>query len=163
MNISEKMEKALNDQLNAEVASAYLYASMAAWLDANDLSGCAHWMKKQADEETEHAEKLYEYLYARGGKVVYSAIAAPQNSWANAKELFEGVLAHEQEVTQMIYNLVVLSEETDDYSTKKLLGWFLDEQVEEEKSANEVLAKFKLMGSSGIALSHIDNDLATRK
>ena len=163
MKISERMEKALNDQFNAENASAYLYASMAAWLEAQDLSGCAHWMKEQAKEETEHAEKIYEYVYSRGGKIVYSAIEAPKAEWNKVVEVFEDVLAHEEEVTAMIYSLVALADEIKDYSTKNMLGWFLSEQVEEEDSANDVLAKFKLLGSSGIALSHIDKDLAERE
>lgn len=162
MNINEKMEKALNDQFNAEIASAYLYASMSAWLEAQDLSGSAHWMKKQAEEEMEHAEKIYEYVYDRGGKIVYGAIEAPKSEWDKVLTLFQEVLAHEQEVTAMIYDLVALADEIKDYSTKNMLGWFLTEQVEEEKSASDILAKFKLLGSSGIALSHIDKELAER-
>lgn len=162
MNISEKMEKALNDQVDAELASAYLYASMAAWLDANDLPGCATWMKKQAKEETEHAEKLYDYVYDRGGKIVFGALEKPQAEWEKVTDLFEQVLAHEQKVTSLIYGLVEVADELKDYSTKSFLGWFLDEQVEEEKNANEILAKFKHLGTSGIALSHIDKDLGTR-
>lgn len=162
MNISEKMESALNAQVNAEVSSAYLYVSMAAWLDANDLPGCAHWMKKQAQEELEHAQKLYDYVYARGGKIIYGAISAPQSEWTRVTEVFEGVLSHEQSVTEMIYDLTALADELKDYSTKHLLGWFLEEQVEEEKNASEILAKFKRMGSSGISLSHIDKDLSER-
>lgn len=163
MNISEKMEKALNDQVNAEIASAYLYASMSAWLEAQDLSGCAKWMKKQAEEEMEHAEKIYDYVYDRGGKIVYGTLEAPQSEWNKVPELFEHVLEHEQKVTGMIYDLVALADELKDYSTKNMLSWFLTEQVEEEKSANDILAKFKLMGSSGIALNHIDKDLAERE
>lgn len=162
MNISEKMEKALNDQVDAELASAYLYASMAAWLDANDLPGCATWMKKQAKEETEHAEKLYDYVYDRGGKIVFGALEKPQAEWEKVTDLFEQVLAHEQKVTSLIYGLVEVADELKDYSTKSFLGWFLDEQVEEEKNANEILAKFKHLGTSGIALSHIDKDLGAR-
>lgn len=162
MKISEKMEKALNAQVDAEVASAYLYASMAAWLDANELPGSAHWMKKQAKEETEHAEKLYDYVYDRGGKIVYGAIAKPKAEWEKVTELFEEVLAHEQQVTSLIYGLVELADELKDYSTKQMLGWFLEEQVEEEKNAAEILGKFKRLGTSGIALSHIDKDLGDR-
>lgn len=162
MNISEKMEKALNDQVDAEIASAYLYASMAAWLDANDLPGCAAWMKKQAKEETEHAEKLYDYVYDRGGKIVYGAIEKPRAEWEKVTDLFEQVLAHEQKVTALIYGLVEVANELKDYSTRSFLGWFLDEQVEEEKNATEILAKFKHLGTSGIALSHIDKELGSR-
>lgn len=162
MNISEKMEKALNDQVDAEIASAYLYASMAAWLDANDLPGCAAWMKKQAKEETEHAEKLYDYVYDRGGKIVYGAIEKPKAEWEKVTDLFEQVLAHEQKVTALIYGLVEVANELKDYSTRSFLGWFLDEQVEEEKNATEILAKFKHLGTSGIALSHIDKELGSR-
>ena len=163
MFISEKMEKALSDQVNAEVASAYLYASMAAWLDANDLPGCAHWMKKQAEEELEHAEKIYDFVYDRGGKITYAAIEAPQTEWENVLKLFEHVLSHEQKVTGLIYGLVDLAIELKDHATKNMLNWFLEEQVEEEKNASEVLSKFKHMGTSGIALSHIDKDLGARE
>lgn len=162
MYISEKMEQALSAQVNAEVASAYLYQSMAAWLDASNLPGCAHWMKKQAEEELEHAEKIYDFVYDRGGKVVYGAIEAPQTEWKNALALFEHVLEHEQKVTGLIYGLVDLAIELKDHATKNMLNWFLTEQVEEEKNATEVLGKFKSMGTSGIALSHIDKELATR-
>lgn len=163
MYIEEKMEKALNAQVNAEVASAYLYVSMAAWLDANDLPGSAHWMKVQAEEELEHAKKIYDYIDDRGGKTVFGAIAAPKSEWKDVVELFEEVLAHEQTVTSLIYDLVDLAIGTKDHATVNMLNWFLSEQVEEEKSATDVLKKFKKMGTSPIALNHIDKELGARE
>lgn len=163
MYIEEKMEKALNAQVNAEVASAYLYVSMAAWLDANDLPGSAHWMKVQAEEELEHAKKIYDYIDDRGGKTVFGAIAAPKSEWKDVVELFEEVLAHEQTVTSLIYDLVNLAIGTKDHATVNMLNWFLSEQVEEEKSATDVLKKFKKMGTSPIALNHIDKELGARE
>lgn len=163
MYIEEKMEKALNAQVNAEVASAYLYVSMAAWLDANDLPGSAHWMKVQAEEELEHAKKIYDYIDDRGGKTVFGAISAPKSEWKDVVELFEEVLAHEQTVTSLIYDLVDLAIGTKDHATVNMLNWFLSEQVEEEKSATDVLKKFKKMGTSPIALNHIDKELGARE
>ena len=109
MIIDAKMEKALNGQIRAELESAYLYLSMASWFDANDLPGCAHWMKKQAAEEQEHAMKIYEYVSARGGRVLLEAIAAPRSEWKNATEVFQQTLEHEQKVTALIYGLVEMA------------------------------------------------------
>ena len=162
MIIDAKMEKALNGQIRAELESAYLYLSMASWFDANDLPGCAHWMKKQAAEEQEHAMKIYEYVVARGGHVTLEAIAAPRNEWKNATEIFQQTLEHEQKVTALIYELVEKAMEMKDYATRGMLSWFVQEQVEEEEHAMEILAKFKKLGEIPISLAMLDKELGDR-
>ncbi|MDO5116483.1 MAG: ferritin [Synergistaceae bacterium] len=162
MIIDPKMEKALNGQVAAELESAYLYLSMAAWFEANDLGGCAHWMKKQAAEEQEHAMKIFDYLSARGGHVILEAIPAPRSEWKNATEIFEQTLAHEQKVTQLIYALVELSMEMKDYATRGMLSWFVQEQVEEEETAMNILAKFRKLGDIPISLAMLDKELGER-
>ncbi|MCF0248054.1 MAG: ferritin [Synergistes sp.] len=162
MVIDPKMEKAINGQIRAELESAYLYLSMASWFDANDLGGCAHWMKKQFEEEQEHAMKLYEYVVTRGGRVILEAIAEPKHEWKSATEIFEQTLAHEQLVTSLIYGLVELAEELKDHATREMLSWFVKEQVEEEEHAMEILAKFKRVGEVPISLVMLDKELAAR-
>ena len=162
MVIDAKREKAVNGQIRAELESAYLYLSMASWLDANDLPGCAHWMKKQAAEEQEHAMKIYGYVVSRGGRVVLEAIAAPRSEWKNATEIFQQTLEHEQKVTALIYGLVELAMEMKDYATRGLLSWFVEEQVEEEEHAMEILAKFRKLGEIPISLAMIDKELGER-
>lgn len=162
MMIDPKMEKALNGQIQAELESAYLYLSMGAWFDANDLGGCAHWMKKQAAEEQEHAMKIFEYVNSRGGRVILEAIPAPRNEWKNSTEIFEQTLAHEQKVTELIYALIELAMEMRDFATRGMLSWFVQEQVEEEQHAMEILAKFKKLGDIPISLDILDKELGAR-
>lgn len=162
MVIDAKMEQALNGQIQAEFESAYLYLSMSAWFEANDLPGCAHWMRKQAGEEQEHAMKLYKYVAARGGRVVLGAIAEPRREWQSATEVFEQTLGHEEKVTQLIYGLVEQAEAIKDHATREMLGWFVNEQVEEEETATAILTKFRKLGETPVSLSMIDKELAVR-
>ncbi len=162
MVIDGKMEKALNGQILAEFESGYLYLSMSAWLEANDLPGCAHWMRKQAGEEQEHAMKLYKYVVSRGGRVTLGAIEAPRCEWKSVAEVFEQTLGHEEKVTQLIYALVDMAEELKDHATREMLGWFVNEQVEEEESATAILTKFRKLGETPISLSMIDKELSER-
>lgn len=162
MMIDPKMEKAINKQIQAEFESAYLYLSMAAWFDAQDLGGCAHWMKKQAAEEQEHAMKFFEYVNARGGRVTLEAIPTPRADWKNATEIFEETLSHEQQVTALIYGLVEQAMELKDYATRDMLSWYVQEQVEEEEHSMQILAKFKKLGDIPISLAMLDRELGAR-
>ncbi len=162
MVIDAKMEQALNGQILAEFESAYLYLSMSTWFEANDLPGCAHWMRKQAGEEQEHAMKLYKYIAERGGRVTLGAIAAPRAEWSGATEIFEQTLGHEQKVTQLIYSLADLAAETKDHATAGFLDWYVKEQIEEEATASAILAKLRKLGETPISLVMLDGELGAR-
>ena len=160
--ISKKIVDAINGQINAELFSAYLYLSMRAWADANDLPGFATWMKVQAMEEFTHAERLYNYIVERDGVAVMGAIEGPQTSWKDALDVAEGVLAHEQKVTGLINDIVDLAIEEKDHATNNFLKWFVDEQVEEEASATEVVRKVKMLKDAPGGMFMLDNEMGTR-
>lgn len=162
MVIGKKMVENVNDQIQAELESAYLYLSMSAWLEERNLPGCAHWMRKQAGEEREHAMKLFGYLVSRGGRVELKEIAAPKLEWESATAVFAETLAHEQKVTERIYRMVSLAREEKDYATENLLAWYVNEQVEEEETASLILEKLKMLGESPISMSMLDKELGSR-
>ena len=157
-----RMEDALNKQVNAELYSSYLYLSMAAYFESVDLSGFAAWMRVQAQEELVHAIKLYDFVNERGGRVTLTAIEAPPVQWDSPLAVFEAVYSHEQKVTGLINGLVDLAIEERDHATRSFLMWFVDEQVEEEASADAVVRKLKLAGESGSGLFMIDRELGQR-
>jgi len=161
--LSERILKALNRQTNAEIYSAYLYLSMAAWLDARSLRGCAGWMKAQAQEELLHAMKLYGYINERGGKVELAAVEAPPAAWDSPRAVFEAVRAHEQKVTRGIYELVDLAASERDHATSGLAQWFVGEQVEEEANAEDLVHKIAMVGESSQGLYLLDKELGARK
>ena len=160
--VNEKMEKALNAQLNAEVYSGYLYLSMAAYFEDIDLAGFANWMRVQAAEELEHGMKFYDYIIRRGASVTLTAIEAPQTEWESPLAAFEHVLSHEQMVTGLINDLVDLAIEEKDHATNNFLQWFVEEQVEEEENAMENLAKLKLAGDDNSLLYKLNEEFAGR-
>ncbi len=160
--LSERMEKALNDQVNAELYSAYLYLSMSSYFDSIDLQGCALWMKAQTQEEMVHAMKIYDYVLERGGRMVLKAIEAPKSSWDSPLAVFEDAYEHEKYVTSLINNLVNLAIEEKDHATQIFLQWFVSEQVEEEASASAVVQKLKLAGEGG-GLFMVDRELGQRQ
>ncbi|MCB2189619.1 MAG: ferritin [Deltaproteobacteria bacterium] len=162
--LSEKIEKAFNDQLNAEYYSAYLYFSMAAYFDDLQLPGFAHWLKIQGMEEKTHALRFYNQIYERGGKVTLAAIAAPPTAWDSPLACFEDVLAHEIKVTGLINNLVALARQENDYASENFLQWFISEQVEEEASATEVIGKLKLISQDmrGSGLLMLNQEMSAR-
>ena len=163
MEISEKMEKALNEQVNAELYSAYLYLSMAAYAEAKNFRGIAHWLKIQAKEELGHAMKIFNFIYERGGKVTLKEIKQPPTEWSNFTELFKEVYEHEKHVTELINNLVKMAKEENDYATEVFLNWFVEEQVEEEDQARTIYEKLKMAGENVNALFFIDRELGMRK
>ncbi len=157
-----KLYEALNDQINAEMFSAYLYQAMAADMESKGFTGISHWFTAQAQEEMVHAMKFYGYILERGEKVTLKAIEAPQTTWKDAKAAFEAALEHEKYITSRINNLVKLARKADDYATEIMLHWFVTEQVEEEAHANEILAKIHLMGKTPDAMYLLDRELAAR-
>ncbi|MBN1947746.1 MAG: ferritin [Bradymonadales bacterium] len=144
--LSETMEKALNDQINAELHSAYIYYAMSAYFERNALKGLAHWMRIQALEEMSHAQKFYNYIAERGGSVVLQPIAEVPAEWKSVMEVFEATLDHERYITKRINDLVELSLKEKDHATNIFLHWYVTEQVEEEDHAQEMIDRLKLIG-----------------
>jgi ferritin len=156
------MQDAMNEQINKELFSAYLYLSMAAYFEDKNLPGFGHWMRVQADEEREHAMKFYDFILERGGKVLLKAIDAPKTEWTSSLEVAEEVAAHEAKVTASIYALYELALKEKDYPAQVTLQWFINEQVEEEKNAAEIVANLKLIEERGTAVLMLDHRLAKR-
>jgi len=163
MEIKSKMEQALNKQLNRELYSGYLYLSMSAYFESINLPGFAHWMKKQASEEEAHAMKLYKFIVDRGGRVKLSYIETPKLEWKSPLQAFEDAYKHELKVTDMIHSLVGLARSEKDYATETFLQWFVNEQVEEEESANDIVQKLKMIGDSKNTLFMLDSVLSKRE
>jgi len=157
--LSDKVQKALNGQLVAELYSAYLYLSMAAYFDAADLAGFANWMRVQVREELTHGMKFYGYVNEQDGRVVLGPIAGPPTEWDSPAAAFEHVLAHERKVTALINELVKLAAQEKDRETGDFLQWFVKEQIEEEESAEAVLQKVK---GAGAELAAVDGELGAR-
>jgi ferritin len=156
------IEQALNDQIQKEFHSAYIYLSMSAYFEAENLPGAASWMRKQAGEEQEHALKIFDFVIDRGGRVALQAIGQPPADFASPLAIFEAAYAHEQKVTQSIHDLYALALRENDYPTQVMLQWFIDEQVEEEKNSSAIMAQLKMVGDSPAALLMIDRQLAAR-
>lgn len=160
--ISKKMQNAINAQINAELYSGYMYLSMAAYFASTNLPGFAGWMRLQAQEELAHGMKLYDFVEDRAGKVVLKVIEAPPAKWNSPLAAFEAVFKHEQKVTGLINKLVDLAIEENDHATRGFLQWFVDEQVEEESSADAVVQKLKLVKDAPGGLFMMDRELAGR-
>lgn len=163
-SMNPKVEKALNDQINAEFYSAYMYLSMSSWFDSAGLKGFANWERVQAMEERDHALKIFDYVLTRGGKAGMKQITAPPVSWKDARDVFEAQLTHEIKVTGLINNLVNLSMAEKDHATVNFLQWFVSEQVEEEENARTILDQLKMISQEkGVGLLYmLDKELATR-
>jgi len=161
--LSKKMQDAINEQINKELYSAYLYLSMGAWAEAQNLPGFAHWMRVQFKEETAHAQKFFDYVVDRGGRVTLKAIDSPEAEFKSPLAMFEKVLAHEQLVTGLIHNLYALAVKESDYPSQVLLQWYINEQVEEEKHATYIVGTLKAIGEKGQALVMMDRELAKRE
>jgi ferritin len=160
--LTERMEAALNAQVNAELYSSYLYLSMAAYFKNINLAGFSRWMEAQALEEQTHAWKFYNFIHERSGQVVLKAIDGPPTHWDSPIAVFQDVCAHEQKVTRLINDLVDLAIDERDHATNNFLQWFVAEQVEEEASVDEVVQKLKLMGDAKGALFMLDQELGRR-
>ncbi|GAB6176479.1 ferritin [Desulfobaculum senezii] len=160
--LSEKMEKALNAQIKWEFYSSYLYLSMSSYFADKGLPGFSHWMRTQAQEELFHATKFYDYVLERGGKVELQSIDQPPSKWDDTLDVFKETLKHEQHVTKLINELVDTAISEKDHACNIFLQWFVEEQVEEEDSVNNVLDRLKLMGKEGSGLFMLDQELGKR-
>jgi ferritin len=156
MKLTTKLQTALNDQINLEFQSAYAYLGMSAYFDHTAFTGFAQWMKLQGQEELGHANKFYTYVVDRGGKVKLQALSAPKCDYKSPLEAFQVSLKHEQKVSQSICNLYELATREKDYPTLSFLKWFLDEQVEEEKTVGDIILKLELVGDNRNGLYHLD-------
>lgn len=160
--INAKIAAALNDQLNLEYYSAYSYLAMSAYFLTQNLNGFAHWMRVQAQEELGHGMKIYDFLDDREAEIRFQALDAPKQNWDNPLDVFEDSLAHEQKVSQSIYNIADLALSERDHATHTFLQWFIAEQVEEEAAVKELIDTLKLVGTEGNGLFLLDRDLAQR-
>lgn len=160
--ISEKMQKAFNDQINKEFYSEYLYLAMKAYFEKLSLKGFVNWMSVQIQEEHAHAMGMFDYVHERGGEVELEAIDKPETKWESPLVCFEHILSHEEYVTSRINVLMDVAEEVKDRAALSFLDWYLKEQVEEEATVGDVLATLRLIGDDKKALLMLDKDLATR-
>jgi ferritin len=160
--LSQKMQDALNLQLNAELYSGYMYLSMSSYFKSINLDGFAVWMHAQAQEELMHAMKFYDYIIQRGGRVLLARVDAPPSAWPSPLAVFEATLAHERKVTGLINDLVEVALSERDHATQIFLQWFVTEQVEEEESVGGVLEQLKLMGEATGGLFMMDRELGKR-
>ena len=160
--LSKKMEKAINQQINAELYSSYLYLSMATYFDSKGLGGFSNWMRQQAQEELFHGMKMFDFVCERGGRVILQAIDKPPSKWSSPLDAFQNVLAHEQKVTGLINDLVNLAIDERDHATNIFLQWFVSEQVEEEDTAGNLVDKLILIGKDANGLFMLDTELGQR-
>lgn len=160
--LSKKLEQQLNDQVQYEFDSAYLYLSMSAWFETKNLKGFANWMRIQFQEEQAHALHMFDYISERGGLVKLQALTTPKNSWKNIIEVFKDTLAHEQTVTKRINNLVSAASTEKDHASFNFLQWYVGEQVEEEANVSQILEQLKLIEGTGPGLFMIDKELQIR-
>jgi ferritin len=157
--LDPKIAAALNEQIQHELASAYLYLAMAAYFEAGNLPGSAQWMRRQAKEEVGHAMKFYDYVNDRDGRVTLAALPAPRAEYASPVEVWEQTLAHEQKVTGLIHRLVGMAQDAGDHATRAMLQWFVTEQVEEEKTARTILEQAQKIGTTSSAIFFFDRHL----
>ncbi|MCK4906956.1 MAG: ferritin [Spirochaetes bacterium] len=160
--LTKRIEKELNDQINAEFYSAYLYLSMAAFFESINLKGFANWVYIQFQEEQSHAMLTYNYINERGSSVTLSSIEAPPSKWDGPVHIFEEILKHEQEVTCMINKLISTSMEEKDHASVNFLQWFVSEQVEEESGVSDILQQLKMIDGKGAGLLMLDRELKQR-
>ena len=161
--ISKKLAKAINDQINAEMWSAYLYLSMSQDIYAKGFKGIAHWYKVQFLEEQAHAAIMINYLHAQDEKVILAPIAKVPTSWKTVLAAFEDTLKHEKAVTSMINNLCDIADEDKDRAAGNFLAWFIDEQVEEEENARDLIAQCKMIDGNLGGMMILDKELGARE
>ncbi|GAB4532095.1 MAG: ferritin [Anaerolineae bacterium] len=160
--LSKTLENAINDQIKNELYSAYLYLSMSAYFEAHNLPGAARWMRLQSQEETSHAMRLFDYMNDRGNHVVLQAIDQPPSEFESMLDIFQKALEHERKVTGMINHIYDLAVKENDYPTQVEMQWFVTEQVEEEKSASDIVEQLKMIGEHGPSLIMLDRALGAR-
>ena len=161
--MDKQLEKLIQDQIKNEWYSAYLYTSMAAWFESENLEGFAHWMYKQAAEETEHGKKMFEFLIDRGVKIVLQAIPQPPSDFPSPQGIFEQSLEHEKKVTALINGIADQADKVNDHPTKVFIQWFITEQVEEEKNASQILDLLKKIPPNSAGIFQLDHRLLKRE
>ena len=162
MELKPEINGELNQQLNEEFYSAYVYLAMAAYCEDCDLTGFANWMKMQYQEELLHAEKFYNYINDRDGRVLLKPLGEPQSKWNSPLSAFEDSLVQEKHISECINKLAALSIEKGDHATHVFLQWFVNEQVEEEKTVRDIIHDIKLVEKSADGIFMIDRELAQR-
>ncbi|MGB9879908.1 MAG: ferritin [Anaerolineae bacterium] len=160
--LSKKLQDALNEQIKNELYSGYLYLAMSAYFEANNLPGFARWMRVQAGEEQAHALRFFDFIVDRGGRVVLQAIDQPPVEFSSPLAVFEATLEHEKKVTGLINRLYELAVAEKDYPAQVMLQWFINEQIEEEKNAAQIVETLKMIGEKGQALIMLDRELGQR-
>ena len=160
--MEQKVYELINDQINKELYSAYLYLSFADYYAEAGLDGYAHYYEVQAQEERDHALIFRNYLHANGMPVKLLAIAQPDEAFNDYLQPLEAALEHEKYVTSLINGIYAAADEANDYRTMQFLNWFIEEQTEEEESAMDIIDKMKLFGSDAHSLYELNQELATR-
>ena len=160
--LKPKIQAAFNGQLNAELYSSYLYLSMSAYFNSQNLAGMANWMRIQAQEELAHVTKFFDFINDRDGRVLLAQVEAPKTEWTSPLDVFEDTLEHERKVTGLVNDLVDLSLDERDHASNTFLQWFVTEQVEEESAAKAIVDKLKLIGDKPVALYMLDGQLGQR-
>lgn len=163
MALNQTVQEALNRHINEEFYASYLYLSMSAHCDSLDLPGFAHWMRIQSQEEYAHAMNLFDFVQDRQGKVTLLPIDQPVVEFGSVLDVMEATLAHERQVSKLINELYELASREIDYPTQVHLQAFITEQIEEEKTAADIIAKLKLIGEDGSNLLILDNEMAARQ
>lgn len=162
MEIGQKMQSALNGQINAELHSAYVYLAMSAYFQSIDLPGFAGWMNHQAREEVAHAMRIFDFMVERGGRVKLATVEQPPADWKSPLDAFQAAYKHEQHITKLIHDLVDTAVAEKDHATRQMLDWFVAEQVEEEATAAQIVAHLERAGEAGTALLMLDRQLGQR-
>jgi ferritin len=160
--MKQAVQAAVNEQIKHELSSAYVYLSMSAHFDAENLPGFARWMRVQAQEELGHAMRLFDYVNQRGGRVILQAVEQPPHEFSSPLHIFEQALEHETKVTQLIEELYETAVQHKDYATQVEVQWFITEQVEEENSASLIVDQLKMAGDNRAALLMLDRQLGAR-
>jgi len=162
--LKDKLQKAFSDQINAEFYSAYLYLGMSAYTDRLGFKGVANWLYVQAQEEMAHATHMYQHVLDRGETPSFADIGCPPgpDTYKGIRDVFEKTLAHEQKVTGHINDIASLAMKENDHASYQFISWYVNEQIEEEKSVSDILAKIKIMGDSPVLLYNLDQELAAR-
>ena len=160
--VSEKIINLINEQITKEQYAAQLYLSMSAWFYTKDLEGIANYFRVQSKEELMHADKMFDYVHDIGGTIILNEIPKPPYEFSSAQEIFEKALDHERLVTKSIFNIVKAANDEGDFATTSFLQWFINEQVEEEKTARDIVYKFQLVKDDPAALLDLDRELGAR-
>jgi len=160
--LNEKLSNALNEQVNWELYSYYLYIAMASYAEKNGMKGAANWLFMQAKEEMAHAIHMHQYILERGATPHHKAIEAPPDEYDGLKDVFEKIYAHEQKVTERINNIATLAMQENDHACYQFIMWYVNEQVEEESNDTDILSKLEMIGDDKGLLVNLDNELAAR-